>query len=195
MLLFFNSVVMVRLKQRYILFEVLYPPAVNSNSLTEKQVLSFSLSSQNALLALHQSSPMTLNPKTLTNALRRSLKVHYGEFGAGTCGMQLSVKYFSNKTSNGIIRCGRAASRMVVAALALIDRIENILLIIRCTRVSGTIKKCETYSIKSSRALINMLTKNCLDQELARFKNQYEDLATTNVIHLNDSDEASELES
>lgn len=93
--------------------------------------------------------------------------------------MQLSVKYFSNKTSTGIIRCGRAAAQTVVAALTLIDRIENTRLTIRCTRVSGTIKKCENYAIAQSRLLMRLIAKNGLELELARFTELESPLGST----------------
>lgn len=160
---------MVRLKQRYILFEILYPPSKLTTNSELFEVAAFSQSSQNALLTLHQSSPASINPKSITNTLRRSIQDHFGEFGAGTCGTQLSVKYFSNKTSIGIIRCGRSGAQTVVAALALIDRIENVRLTIHCTRVSGTIKKCEEYAIARSRNLMATMTKQGIDRNLTRF--------------------------
>lgn len=180
---------MVRLKQRYLLFEVLYPPSKPSSNSEMLDVAGFCLSSQNALLTLHQSSPPSISPKSITNTLRKSIQDHFGEFGAGTCGTQLSVKYFSNKTSTGIIRCGRSGAQTVLAALALIDRIENVRLTIQCTRVSGTIKKCEEYSISRSRALMAAITKQGLDRKLARFDEKLSGFSRSRDIALVESAE------
>ena len=155
---------MVRLKQRYILFDILYPPT-SKGGVSSDEFLNFSNSSEDALLTLHQTSPTSINQKTLTNAIRRNILDHFGEFGSGMAGMQLTVKYFSNKTSTGIIRCGRQSYHLVVAALTLIDKIEDTNVLIRCTRVSGTIKKCEEYSIARTKELMYLINKNSKEQK------------------------------
>ncbi|ABN66214.2 RNase P and RNase MRP subunit involved in RNA processing [Scheffersomyces stipitis CBS 6054] len=146
---------MVRLKQRYILFDILYPPSVESSESAE-----FSVSESSALLTLHQTSPASINHRTLVHAIRKSIQEHYGDFGAGSAGLSVSIKYFSNKTSTGIIRCGRSTFHTVIGALSLIDSIEGNQLIIRCIHVSGTIKKCEEYSIRRSRDLMRLISKD-----------------------------------
>jgi len=143
---------MVRLKQRYILFEILYPPS-------DAEKLSYSSSPRDVLLSLHKSSPSSINQKTLTKWIRKVIQDHYGDVGGGTAGMLLQVKYFSNKTSTGIIRCGRLSSNLVVGSLALIDHLAGEDVIVRVTHVSGTIKKCEQYSIQSSRKLMAWMNR------------------------------------
>lgn len=145
---------MVRLKQRYILFDILYPPSTSQDS---NEVVEFSKSETNALLSLHQSSPASFNQKTLTQLFRRTIQENYGDYGAGSAGMQMSVKYFSNKTSTGIVRCGRQNFNMVIGSLATISRIDNREVIIRCIHVSGTIKKCEEYCIKRNKELMKIV--------------------------------------
>lgn len=159
---------MVRLKQRYILFDVLYPPGDTS----------FSGSSQDAILALCQPSPTSVNPKTLTQTLRKVLQDHYGDFGAGTAGMLISVKYFSNKTSTGILRCLRQTFQQVMAALTLMNTIANKEVIVRCLHVSGTIKKCENLSIARSKQMMAMM--GSLVDFLEDFKTAVDDDDTGN---------------
>lgn len=132
---------MVRLKQRYILFEVLSPP-------TSEQWESYSESLDSSLSHLHRSSPEEINPKRLLQMIRQALKDHYGDYGAGAAGILLVIKYFSQKTSTGILRCARQHVDTVVAAIALINRLGDNEVILRCVHVSGTIKKCEIASIK-----------------------------------------------
>ncbi|ODV78426.1 uncharacterized protein CANTADRAFT_26532, partial [Suhomyces tanzawaensis NRRL Y-17324] len=169
---------MVRLKQRYILFDILYPPSEEPDKTLTEDFHNFSRSQNDALLSLHQSSPASISQKTLTNALRKTIQEVYGDFGSGTAAMQLTVKYFSNKTSTGIIRCGRQSHRVVVAALSMINTVEGNSVIIRCTRVSGTIKKCEQYSIARTRELMNLVGKNDsmdLDNLMSSFKETQSD--------------------
>lgn len=140
---------MVRLKQRYILFDILYPPEPNGEEFD-----TFSDSPRSALLSLYQSSSTLINPKTLTQVIRKILQDHYGDFGAGTAGMLISVKYFNNKTSTGILRCSRQSFHLVMASLTLLNRIGKREVIVRCLHVSGTIKKCEEFSIKRNKNLM-----------------------------------------
>lgn len=148
---------MVRLKQRYILFEILYPPTDGDGSENSYNFYEFSKSAQNALLILHQTSPAEINPKSITRSIRCVIQDHFGDFGVGVAGMLLSVRYFSNKTSTGIIRCGRQHYQMIVAALALMNRIGHKEVVVRCIHISGTIKKCEEYSIARNRRIMSKL--------------------------------------
>lgn len=148
---------MVRIKHRYILFEILYPPTADTRVTPREDFNQFSQSELNALLTLHQSSPNSINVKTILNVIRKSLLDHYGDVGAGKAGMLLNVKYFSNRTSTGILRCGRDQSDYIIGAMSLIEKMENNYVIIRCLHVSGTIKKCEEYSIERTKQLINAI--------------------------------------
>lgn len=139
---------MVRLKQRFILFDILYPPKERGD-----ETSGFSQSPQTALLGLHRSSPSSVNPKTITNAIRQVIQEYYGDYGSSFA-MQLNLKYFNNKTSSGIIRSGRQNYQFIIAALTLINQIEGNSVIIRCRHVSGTIKKCEEKAIDQNRELM-----------------------------------------
>ncbi|RLV94180.1 Ribonuclease P/MRP protein subunit POP5 [Spathaspora sp. JA1] len=155
---------MVRVKQRYILFDILYPPTSVRDDNDD-----FCSSESNALLSLHQSSPSEINQKSLIQAIRKSLQLHYGDFGGGSAGMLMSVKYFSNKTSTGIVRCGRGSFELIVGALALITKIEGYDVLIRCTHVSGTIKKCEEYSVKKSKELMYLMSQSGKKNDLSNW--------------------------
>lgn len=150
---------MVRLKQRYILFDILYPPT-SGNSVSGELVGRFSDSPEDTFLALHQSSPAQITQKSILQAIRKVILEVYGEYGAGTAGGQLQLKYFSNKTSTGILRCGRLNYQMVIAALTLMNRLENRDVIIRGVHISGTIKKCEQHSIRRNKDMITQLSRH-----------------------------------
>lgn len=175
---------MVRLKQRYILFDILYPPSYNTEEKEDlEDLLNFSKSPQNSLLTLHRTSPSKINQKSLTQEIRNVIQDHYGEVGAGTAGMLFTIKYFSNKTSTGIIRCSRLSFQIVVGALTLMNKLSGKDVIIRCIHVSGTIKKCEEYSIKKNRELMTILKKGTqrsgLDSIISNFENEDDIIAVT----------------
>lgn len=150
---------MVRLKHRYILFEILYPPLVDGRKTPGEEFVNFSKSQNESLMTLHQSSAGSINPRTLSNTIRTIVQDIYGDIGLGQVGQSIIVKYFSNKTSTGILRCGRDNYKKVVAAMTLIEEIEGNNVLIKCTRVSGTIKKSEEFSIARSQQLIRILNK------------------------------------
>ncbi|ODQ77992.1 hypothetical protein BABINDRAFT_163042 [Babjeviella inositovora NRRL Y-12698] len=138
---------MVRLKTRYILFDILYPDSMSPGYASQRD----------AMLVLHQPSPQNINQKILINTLRGIIQEFFGDFGAGTSGISLTLKYFSNKTSTGIIRVGRSAYRIVCAALMMINRLHDNDVVMRVARVSGTIKKCENYAIKRNNEMTRLL--------------------------------------
>ncbi|EGV65786.1 RNA-binding protein pop5 [Yamadazyma tenuis] len=158
---------MVRLKQRYILFEILQPPQAPKECHEDRDLFTtFAESPSTGLLTLHRSSPSSINPKAITNSIKQHVQEYYGDFGAGFL-MTLNVKYFNNKTSTGIIRCGNQNFQYVLGAMTLINKIESKPVIIRCTHVSGTIKKCEQFASQKNRELIRCIE---VDQKRARGK-------------------------
>ncbi|KAK6200407.1 Rpp14/Pop5 family-domain-containing protein [Scheffersomyces amazonensis] len=176
---------MVRIKHRYILFEVLYPPTKSGEDSE-----TFSNSQVDALLTLHQSSPSTINGKLIVSILRKSIQTYYGDQGAGTAAVSTIVKYWSNKTSTGIIRCDRSAVQMVVGALTLIDKLDNQNIIIRCTHISGTIHKCEEYSIRKSKELIRLINKQTSKQKnVSNFLQSLQEGTNINVSDKDDDDD------
>lgn len=172
---------MVRLKHRYILFDILYPPvSIPRNGTQKKKFSTFCEDPKETLLSLHASSPTSINSKVIVNILRNAVQEHFGELSAGGVGLSIIVKYFSNKTSTGIIRCNRQDFQKVMAAIALVTKVDNYDAVMRCVHVSGTIKKCEQFSIRRNKELIIQLgmneeMKSGLDELVAMFKNDGEE--------------------
>lgn len=151
---------MVRLKQRYILFEILQPPVLNDadpKSPNHSVFMDYSQNPSNTLLSLHRQTPNSINAKSLVNAIRQSIQEYYGDFGASFA-LLLNIKYFNNKTSTGIIRCGVQNLQYILGALTMISQIDGKPVIVNCTHVSGTIKKCEQYAIKRDREMMRVVT-------------------------------------
>ncbi|AOA63331.1 RNase MRP and nuclear RNase P subunit [Komagataella phaffii CBS 7435] len=139
---------MVRLKNRYILFDILYPQEIDDFSRSK------------ALVAMHKSTSSQVNPQTILIALRNSLKQNFGDHIAGIAGSTAQTKYFSNKTSTGIIRCPRDSFRYTCAALSLITHLEGQRILIRIVRISGTIRTCERYAVKKNKETLTLLHKD-----------------------------------
>lgn len=116
---------MVRLKARYVLFEILYPE-----------------------------DGMVKDSKAILQALRASIESNFGELGAGRCQSTLAIRYYNPRTSSGIIRIGREQAPIIQAALTCLRHIKNCAVVIRVTHVSGTMKKCEQRAIDIRRAEI-----------------------------------------
>lgn len=150
---------MVRLKQRYILFEILYPLPTREidYQLTGKLAITdLAERPSRALTSLHKESPASINPKTITNTIRQIVQEYYGDYGS-SFSLQLNLKYFNNKTSSGILRCGVQNFQYVLAALTLINQIGGKEVIVNCKHVSGTIKKCEDFAIMKNIELIRSI--------------------------------------
>lgn len=151
---------MVRLKTRYILFEVLYPcEAPEAKESDESRALNTDI-----LLRHHRVSPSQISSKTISQEIRRSLQTNFGDYGLGKAGSMLQIKYFSNRTSTGIIRCHREDTDLVIMALCLTNRIGDVdSLILNPVKVSGTIKKVEQYAIRRSHRFLTAVQRNDKD--------------------------------
>lgn len=89
--------------------------------------------------------------------------------------MSLMVKYFSAKTSTGIVRCSRGHYQMVCAALTMINSLGGKDVIVRIVRVSGTIKKCEQAAIERNRKLMRALNTKIDDDGIMDIKEDEEE--------------------
>lgn len=152
---------MVRLKSRYVLFEVILSPHISHVDEDEREHETSPFTRHNILLSHHRPCPKEISIKTLIQEIRHSLQLNFGDYGSGKIGSLLQLKYFSNNTGTGIIRCHREDVDTLVASMTLINKvgdIENI--IINPVKVSGTIKKIEQYSIRRSSKLLSLLNKS-----------------------------------
>jgi ribonuclease P/MRP protein subunit POP5 len=122
---------MVRLKSRWLLFEISYP--------SDTSTIPFSTPSQN------------VNSKLLLDILRQQIAYNFGDQGSGLVASSLSVRYFSAATSTGIIRIGRDHYRMVWAALTFVRDIAGRECVISVRRVSGTVKKAEEEILRRDK--------------------------------------------
>ncbi|OLN87966.1 Ribonuclease P/MRP protein subunit POP5 [Colletotrichum chlorophyti] len=140
---------MVRIKERYILVNILYPPA--ASTVQTKNVPDF--------VVMHQPTTGSLTPQSLLKAIRTEIATLFGDFGSGAIEGNLSVKYLSPATSTFILRVKREHYRLVWAALTFLDRVplkggDGKPCTFKVVRVSGTIRKAEEAAIRQARQLV-----------------------------------------
>ncbi|KAK6338040.1 hypothetical protein TWF696_001511 [Orbilia brochopaga] len=136
---------MVRVKQRYLLFTILYPAASSATSLPQS-------------MAFCQPSPASLTRTTLAAAIRASILTNFGDWGIGQAG-SFAVKYFSPATSTGILRITRPHYRTLWAALTFLRDLAGHPVVIKVVRVSGTIRKAETEAVKLAEETIRRVKR------------------------------------
>lgn len=138
---------MVRLKHRYLLFNILYPTQIKGST-AQKDV---SINS-------HAPTPDYIDAGRFVGHLRNEINVLFGDFGLGASLSSLKVIYFSTATSTVILRVPRAHYRLVWAALTHMTELPGSRrgergkgCVIRVVRVSGTIRKTEEELIRRAR--------------------------------------------
>ncbi|RKF66822.1 Ribonuclease P/MRP protein subunit POP5 [Golovinomyces cichoracearum] len=136
---------MVRIKNRYLLVNILYPSLENSQEIPY-------------IVALNQPTTNDLTSQALLKGLRSEVLFHFGDYGAGAIADNLSVKYLSPATSTFILRVARAHYKLVWAALTLMNTVpveEGRRCVFRVVRVSGTIRKIEEEAIRRAQEIID----------------------------------------
>lgn len=133
---------MVRLKTRYLLFQLIYP--TNGTHKVEEGSVGMML----------DSSPQ-VSAGLLVAILRSSLQKNFGDYGASMVQTSFSVKYFSSQTGTGIIRCHREAVDHVRAAMFFVSSIDGKPCVFSCISVSGSIKKTEIIAMRRARRILS----------------------------------------
>ncbi|BGP27987.1 ribonuclease P/MRP protein subunit POP5 [Rhodotorula toruloides] len=138
---------MVRFKHRYLLLHLLFPAAVDLDTVRRD-------SDANQPPSESTFSPPHLSESSLISLLRDSLSVNFGDIGAGEVGGTFSIKYLSPSTSTVIIRVSREHFRTLWAALTLLRRVGGQECVARVVHVSGTIRKTQHAAIAHDRTQI-----------------------------------------
>jgi len=136
---------MVRIKERYLLVNILYPTELGSKRGVPDLVL------------LNAPTTDQLTPGALIRALRAEVAINFGDYGSGAIeGGGLSIKYLSPATSTFILKINRPYYRLVWTALTMMNAIpvrDGKACIFRVIHVSGTIRRAEEEAIRRARAL------------------------------------------
>lgn len=156
---------MVRIKERYLLVDILYPTELGTRANLPDVVV------------LNQPASEDLTAVALLRAIRAEVAALFGDYGSGALeGGGFSgespmssynrtttdlparvVKYLSQATSTFILRIARASYRLVWTALSLMNSVpvkNGKPCVFRVVHVSGTIRKAEEEAIRRARNLI-----------------------------------------
>ncbi|KAF2742268.1 hypothetical protein M011DRAFT_412978 [Sporormia fimetaria CBS 119925] len=139
---------MVRLKNRYLVVNYLYP---NGNG---QQTGKDSLP---GALTFHQPTPDEFHQGKLLRAIQENVQELFGEYGMGMVSTSLKINYHSTATSTSIIRCPQAHFEIVWAALTFMTKLPkpiDVPVVVKAVRVSGTIRKAEEEVIRRAKELI-----------------------------------------
>ncbi|RCI08382.1 hypothetical protein L249_8978 [Ophiocordyceps polyrhachis-furcata BCC 54312] len=140
---------MVRIKERYLLVNIIYPPSLLTATGHDAVLPD--------IVVRHQPTVDKLTPPMLLKAIRTEVATLFGDYGSGALEGHLSVKYHALATSTFILKCARAHYKMLWAALTVMDHVpvkNGRPCIFRVVRVSGTMRKVEEEAIRQARKLI-----------------------------------------
>ncbi|KAI2623707.1 Rpp14 family protein [Xylaria nigripes] len=134
---------MVRIKERYLLVNILYPAELGKRAHLPDVVV------------LNQPTSDELTPVVLLRAIRAEVAALFGDYGSGA--LEGGVKYLSQATSTFILRIARGSYRFVWTALSFMNSVpvkNGKPCVFRVVHVSGTIRKAEDEAIRRTRSLI-----------------------------------------
>ncbi|RYC58666.1 hypothetical protein CHU98_g7540 [Xylaria longipes] len=136
---------MVRIKERYLLVNILYPTELGTRANLPDVVV------------LNQPTADELTPVALLRAIRAEVAALFGDYGSGALegGGFSGMSYLS--TSTFILRIARASYRFVWTALSFMSSVpvkNGKPCVFRVVHVSGTIRKAEEEAIRRARNLI-----------------------------------------
>ncbi|CAK7264586.1 RNA-binding protein pop5 [Sporothrix epigloea] len=142
---------MVRIKERYLLVNILYPrdDTTLDTASGGKDIPEF--------VAIRRATQSDLTRQLLVRGIKAEAQALFGDCGAGAIERTLGVKYFSLPTSTFILRVTRDHLRYVWTALTFMRSVpvrNGRPCIFRVARVGGTIRKVEEEAIRQARALI-----------------------------------------
>lgn len=158
---------MVRLKNRYLLVDILYPDPVSWPSAPTAKT-----TTPPTQVRIHAPTSDALTPGLLARMVREEVAAMYGDWGVGRLGGAgaggVTVKYLSTATSTAIIRCPRASFRLVWTALTYMSHVPDLKsstgaagrggaaslnrpCVFRVVRLSGTMRKVEEEAIRRAR--------------------------------------------
>lgn len=197
---------MVRIKERYLLVDIVYPEAAQNQT---KAGLP-------DLLVYNQPTANACNARSIQYAIKAQVTDLFGDYGAGAVERSLRgllllssgstakltdsvVKYLSNATSTCILQCSREHYRLVWAALTMMKHVPTkqgpgLPCIFRVVRVSGTIKKVEEEAIRRARQLILAARDEMAGKETSALHSFFGAKESTNDVAMVDPDGESDLD-
>ncbi|KAG0653089.1 Ribonuclease P MRP subunit POP5 [Hyphodiscus hymeniophilus] len=188
---------MVRLKNRYLLVNILYPGLDNKN--VDNKNVDPKIPD---VVVFNQPTTDSLTTHALVKGIKTEVSNLFGDHGAGAIAESIVVKYLSPATSTFILRVSRAQYRLVWAALSFMTILpikNGKSCVFRVVRVSGTIRKAEEEAIQRARQLILKARREMAEQGDSTLDNMFgkadyggDSMKDTLMVDREDSDEEDE---
>lgn len=136
---------MVRVKSRYIAFRVLYPECGDE------------------ILLKYRPTDSDVTGKIILQKIKEQININFGDAAMGRISGSLNLRYFSNKTSLGILKMNFEEYKMVCFAIMMVNKLEikqdnnkeEEDIIIQIIRSSGTMTKLQTFLINEDKKIVN----------------------------------------
>ncbi|KAF2248614.1 hypothetical protein BU26DRAFT_426000 [Trematosphaeria pertusa] len=181
---------MVRVKNRYLVVNFLYPASSTASK---------SGDATPELLQFHAPTPDAFHTGILLRVVREGVAELFGDYGTSMAGAGLKVNYWSPATSTAIIRCPREHYEMIWAALTFITKLPkpvDIPVIVQVVRVSGTIRKAEEEVIRRAKQIICRVKttdaggKNPIVDSIAKSVEKRRDAENAVLAQIDEADES-----
>ena len=127
---------MVRVKRRYVLFELLLDRRSDLNKFREKY-----------------------HDKFVYKSLKSTLEKLHGDYGVGVLMQSLSVKRFNKDTMTGIVRVQRDGLQLLSTSLPLVKQINDFGCSLRTLHLSGTMHGCLKQLQRIHQGEVNRLKR------------------------------------
>lgn len=183
---------MVRIKNRYLLVNILYPSSLPSTTTTQPV--------SSTLLTLYAPTTDLLTHKSLLTAIRSKIQELFGDYGTGCTSSTLQIKYLSCATSTIIFKIARKFYRLLWAALSFMHKVpletkgEGMDCVFQVVKVSGTIRKVEEEAIKRARDVVERARKEAGEVSEKLLVSMYEGAADVGQMEVDIGGSDGEME-
>lgn len=147
---------MVRIKNRFILAEIMLPPSLGRKS---------------------QEAHIHLSVKDIQNAIREKIKELYGDIGVGDLGNSTVVKYFDRELSHiFILRTLRENQIKVHFAISCINKIKDVDLTIRTIVIKSCPRTCQEGFLELYQGIVLTLSESTEEEKKEIFESMHKSI-------------------
>eukprot|EP00730_Choanoeca_flexa_P013623 TRINITY_DN5527_c0_g1_i2.p1 TRINITY_DN5527_c0_g1~~TRINITY_DN5527_c0_g1_i2.p1 ORF type:complete len:118 (+),score=3.77 TRINITY_DN5527_c0_g1_i2:121-474(+) len=101
---------------------------------------------------LQEDGRLDMSQKKLAEYLRKAIRHHHGDFGSGSTGASLAVKYLNPVTSIATIRCSKDFESILSTTLPLIRMLGKQHCQLETIRKAGTLRTCQQALVKYNQS-------------------------------------------
>jgi len=131
---------MVRLKQRYVLCEIVTPD--------ERRLMCHTWKSHDVY-----------------TCVRNAIVKAHGDYGIAIMQSSLSVKYLNALTRIVLLRVRRGLHHMLIQSLMFVNKLNNQDVFLHTLHISGTIRSCEKFLVRYHYWQLPVLLRDCTTAE------------------------------